>query len=265
MDSSYGSIRTRPESISARMSLSERSTHRGYAERAGRPQSLPPARAAPRCVALPPGLSRRVSRYRFSEVTGTECRRRAQRGHRMSRPGPSRSAFCIGNDAVLNTCPSAHRTTVRSIKSSSPFPKAVIGPVPLLLTRHSRASVPFPGRRRNPTLRYERCAPPGATTTGHGTPNSLAPHGASTPRTALGPHGESAWGPVWGTVCDVTTPLLAASSRGCSLVVEHQLPKLRVRVRFSSPAPKLRPRSSTRAFLLCASAQSSRATSVPDA
>ncbi|EFL16100.1 predicted protein [Streptomyces sp. C] len=38
-------MRTRPLSISARMSLSERSTSRGYAERAGHPQSRrPPAR-----------------------------------------------------------------------------------------------------------------------------------------------------------------------------------------------------------------------------
>src|SRR5258707_333348 len=31
--------------------------------------------------------------------------------------------------------------------------------------------------------------------------------------------------------------------RGRSLVVEHELPKLRVRVRFSSPAPPLKPRA----------------------
>ena len=62
--------------------------------------------------------------YRFSNATGTTLRKRAQRGQRMSRPGPSRSACCIGNEAVLNTCPSAQRTTVRSIKSKSPFPKS---------------------------------------------------------------------------------------------------------------------------------------------
>ncbi|WP_371584473.1 hypothetical protein [Streptomyces sp. NBC_01314] len=62
--------------------------------------------------------------YRFSSATGTTLRNRAQRGQRMSRPGPSRSACCIGNVAVLNMCPSAQRTTVRSIKSMSPFPKS---------------------------------------------------------------------------------------------------------------------------------------------
>src|SRR3954452_17192712 len=44
MESSNGSIRTRPASISARMSLSERSTSRGYARRAERPPSDGPAR-----------------------------------------------------------------------------------------------------------------------------------------------------------------------------------------------------------------------------
>lgn len=47
IDSSYGSIRTRPASISARMSLSERSTPRGYARRAERPQPDVSARLVP--------------------------------------------------------------------------------------------------------------------------------------------------------------------------------------------------------------------------
>lgn len=47
IDSSNGSMRTRPLSISARMSLSERSTSRGYAERAGHPQSERHPRARP--------------------------------------------------------------------------------------------------------------------------------------------------------------------------------------------------------------------------
>jgi hypothetical protein len=43
----------------------------------------------------------------------------------------------------------------------------------------------------------------------------------------------------------------SASNCGCSLMVEHELPKLRARVRFPSSAPQKRPRSKTWAFVYC--------------
>src|SRR4051812_23716844 len=89
-----------------------------------------------------------TARYRFSRDTGTALRNRAHRGHRTSRPGPSRSACCIGNEAVLNTFPSAHRTTERSIKSKRPFPKSRV----LLDTLTTKA-----------TLRDQRHDSPGGT------------------------------------------------------------------------------------------------------
>src|ERR671929_1418607 len=51
--SSYGSITTRPASISARMSLSERSTPRGYARRADGPQSCRATRLTSACYRRP--------------------------------------------------------------------------------------------------------------------------------------------------------------------------------------------------------------------
>lgn len=71
-----------------------------------------PVRAGP-----PPGALLTPS----AGPTGTAFLSRWHCGQRISRPGPSRSACCIGNEAVLNTCPSAQRTTVCSIKSLTSF------------------------------------------------------------------------------------------------------------------------------------------------
>ena len=38
-------------------------------------------------------------------------------------------------------------------------------------------------------------------------------------------------------------PAIPGLARGCSSMAEHQLPKLTVRVRFPSPAPRQKPRS----------------------
>ena len=132
-----GSMRTRPESISARMSLSERSTPRGYARRAAPPQSDDPRACAPRATCVCPGAlptaltgwlnperpaaaTGPTARYRPSayrllhrlapaapSATGTACRSRAHRGHRISRPGPIRSApsCCIGNEVGAEDVP----------------------------------------------------------------------------------------------------------------------------------------------------------------
>ena len=55
------------------------------------------------------------------------------------------------------------------------------------------------------------------------------------------------WRPIKGGRCTTLSPpcVIIGAFRGCSSMVEHQLPKLTVRVRFSSPAPMKRtPRSS---------------------
>ena len=46
----------------------------------------------------------------------------------MSRPGPIRSdpSCCIGNDEVVKTCPSAQRTTVRSIDDIKSLPQPAL-------------------------------------------------------------------------------------------------------------------------------------------
>jgi hypothetical protein len=51
------------------------------------------------------------------------------------------------------------------------------------------------------------------------------------------PQGFGAGGLTYGRVTERSDTGRTGVLRGCSLVVEHQLPKLRVRVRFSSPAP----------------------------
>jgi hypothetical protein len=53
-----------------------------------------------------------------------------------------------------------------------------------------------------------------------------------------------------GVQCATMTRRPRGSLRGCSLMVEHELPKLRARVRFPSPAPTRRPRSQTWAFII---------------
>ena len=47
-------------------------------------------------------------------------------------------------------------------------------------------------------------------------------------------------------VCPAEGPATIGALRGCSSMVEHQLPKLRTRVRFSSPAPRHHARSRSR-------------------
>lgn len=151
----------------------------------------------------------------------------------MSRPGPSRSAFCIGNVVALKTCPSAQRTTVRSIKSLKSLPQEPRRP----------AALPTKA-----TLRDQRDDSPGGTPASPGPsrhpatlrPNSVPPQADPMPRTHVDPrsghrgstmgYSERAFGH---RLRGAGHPKL----RGCSLMVEHQLPKLRARVRFSSPAP----------------------------
>jgi hypothetical protein len=158
---------------------------------------------------------------------------------------------------------------VRSIKSSESFP------------RSRRRSLSRP--TRNFTLRDEKGDPPGGTPippSPSSAPPPYAPTPAprsrvaprkrvrSTPgscpvraRSASGshavrgrntggipwkrgrPHGFDAGGLTYGRVTERSDTGHTGVLRGCSLVVEHQLPKLRVRVRFSSPAPDFAPRS----------------------
>ena len=56
----------------------------------------------------------------MTPFTGTTFRNRAHRGHRTNLPGPIRSLpnCCKGNRDVLNTCPSAQRTTVTLSKAA---------------------------------------------------------------------------------------------------------------------------------------------------
>lgn len=225
------------------MSLSERSTPRGYAERASPPQPDHPRAPAPRLrdyrfATTSPLLHyrRRPLRhdYRFSNATGTACRNRAHRGHRINRPGPIRPApsCCIGNDEVAKTCPSAQRTTVRSIDSIK--------------------SLPQPHMDENATLGDEQDATPRGTPTTHATPPTPAHHTPvhtppTTTHTTRRPHGSSAGGLTWGRVWNDAAPVIGML-RGCSLMVEHELPKLRARVRFSSPAPYESPELTARGF-----------------
>lgn len=198
----------------------------------GRGATFPSATACTRRRPSP----RRARRYRFSNATGTAWRKRAHRGHRINRPGPIRPApsCCIGNDEVAKTCPSAQRTTVRSIDSIK--------------------SLPQPHTDEKATLGDERDAATPGTPTPHATPPTPADHTPVHPpslpaRTTRRPHGASAGGLAWGRVWNDAAPVIGML-RGCSLMVEHELPKLRARVRFSSPAPRLRPRSSTRALFV---------------
>ena len=235
------------------MSLSERSTPRGYARRADRPQSDGPARQLRllRYHCFYCQFSRRVSCvscvsrdfYCFSKVTSTTLRSRAHRGHLTSRPGPSRSACCIGNEAVLNTCPSAHRTTVRSIKSMSPFPK-------------SRARLLLAGRQmphygmKGTTLQAALRSHPDPLPRLHRTPQLRPTAAPSALRNTAAPPRPQRRGPDMRYSDGAFRHRFNRRFRGCSLVVEHQLPKLRVRVRFSSPAPYETPRSMTRGFFV---------------
>ncbi len=188
-----------------------------------REAAAPPSRAATACTRRRPS-PRRARRYRFSNATGTAWRKRAHRGHRINRPGPIRPApsCCIGNDEVAKTCPSAQRTTVRSIDSIK--------------------SLPQPHTDEKATLGDERDATAPGTPTPHATPPTPADHTPvhhpSLPaRTTRRPHGASAGGLAWGRVWNDAAPVIGML-RGCSLMVEHELPKLRARVRFSSPAPR---------------------------
>ena len=124
------------------MSLSERSTSRGYAERAGPPQPDRPARS---------GTTVRRRLYRSSNTTGTACRNRAQRGQRISLPGPIRPdpSCCSGNEAVAKMCPSAQRTTVRSMESIKSLPQQALDEKATLGDERDAT----PGGAPTPTLR----------------------------------------------------------------------------------------------------------------
>ncbi|GAA3015962.1 hypothetical protein JCM13580A_34960 [Streptomyces drozdowiczii] len=82
----------------------------------------------------------------------------------MSRPGPIRPApsCCIGNEVVAKTCPSAQRTTVRSMESIKSLPHQAVD--------------------ETATLGDERDATPRGTPTTHATPPTPAP---DTPVTLL--------------------------------------------------------------------------------
>lgn len=115
-------------------------------------------------------------------------------------------------------------------------------------------SLPQPHMDEKATLGDEQDATARGTPTTHATPPTPAHHTpVHTPplpaRTTRRPHGASAGGLAWGRVWTDAVPVIG-TLRGCSLMVEHELPKLRARVRFSSPAPPPRPRSSTRALLV---------------
>lgn len=117
------------------------------------------------------------------------------------------------------------------------------------------------------TLGDEQDATASGTPTTHATPPTPAHHNRVHPAHLTGhtpnrPHGSSTGGLTWGTVCDDAAPIISAL-RGCSLMVEHELPKLRARVRFSSPAPRLRPRSSTRVLFVVWTIQASPTRSGP--
>ncbi|GGT26702.1 hypothetical protein GCM10010207_27830 [Streptomyces atratus] len=104
----------------------------------------------------------------------------------MSRPGPIRPdpSCCIGNEAVVKTCPSAHRTTVRSMESIKSLPQQTLD--------------------EKATLGDEQDATPGGTPTTHATPQLPPPAPASTiPPQQKGPHGSNAGDLAWGTVWTV--------------------------------------------------------------
>ncbi|SCK62242.1 hypothetical protein YUWDRAFT_06379 [Streptomyces sp. AmelKG-D3] len=142
---------------------------------------------------------RRTPAYRFSAPTGTACRNRAHRGHRSNRPGPIRPApsCCIGNDEVAKTCPSAQRTTVRSIDSIK--------------------SLPQPHMDEKATLGDEQDATTSGTPTAHATPPTPAtpnhvhrPH--STTGTTQGPCGSYAEGLTWGRVLNGAAPMIIGNA-----------------------------------------------------
>lgn len=215
MEGSKGSITTRPLSISVRMSLSESSTLRGYVLLCTSSQSCPPrhTRGAPQDDS--PAPSDRNARSscgadRALTSAGTELRIRPHFGHLINRPGPSRPAprFCNGNELVLNRCPSAQRTTVRSSIDPLPTPTPTphprpSQPRPATVTLGDLPDIPTPPRRTTPTL----------------------PDRMPTPLAG------------WGNMLH-DRAVTDGSSRGRSLMVEHELPKLIARVRFSSPAQR---------------------------
>ncbi len=84
----------------------------------------------------------------------------------------------------------------------------------------------------------------------HGTPQLRAAAAASPPRNDHRLHGANTGSRAWGRVSERPGTDHVGVSRGCSLMVEHQLPKLRARVRFSSPAPCETPRSNTWGFFV---------------
>lgn len=101
----------------------------------------------------------------------------------MSRPGPilPDPSCCIGNEAVAKTCPSAQRTTVRSMESIKSLPQQALD--------------------EKATLGDEQDATPGGTPRTHATPPTPA-HGTRIhpPRTAKRSHGSNAGDLAWGTV-----------------------------------------------------------------
>ncbi|CAM5633420.1 hypothetical protein SCALM49S_07411 [Streptomyces californicus] len=136
----------------------------------GRSATFPSATACTRRRPSP----RRARRYRLSNATGTAWRKRAHRGHRINRPGPIRPApsCCIGNDEVAKTCPSAQRTTVRSIDSIK--------------------SLPQPHTDEKATLGDERDATTPGTPTPHATPPTPADHTPVPPPFTPRPHNTKA-------------------------------------------------------------------------
>ncbi len=170
------STRARASAFALRISHRSRSAP---AHARGRGATFPSTTACTRRRPSP----RRARRYRFSNATGTAWRKRAHRGHRINRPGPIRPrppSCCIGNDEVAKTCPSAQRTTVRSIDSIKSLPqphtdeKATLGderdattpgaPTPPRYASNSRRSHPPSTPLHSPPAQHEgpTAHPPGA-------------------------------------------------------------------------------------------------------
>src|SRR5690606_7578232 len=96
-------------------------------------------------------------------------------------------------EAAVNTCPSAQRTTVRSIKSQSPFPKRRVR----LAALDAKSTVT--GSKGPPSTRHSAPPrrPPDPPTV---RPNVCPPQPHPPPETPSGPRVSNTGGLTWGTV-----------------------------------------------------------------
>lgn len=113
-------------------------------------------------------------------------------------------------------------------------------------------SLPHQAVDEKATLGDEQDATARGTPTPHATPPTPARHTPVHPTDMprrLTP-GLTPRGVCDGVECGTMRRWSASTFRGCSLMVEHELPKLRARVRFSSPAPRESPRPAAGGFFV---------------